>query len=64
MSDHSDEEKNFHPTTQEDIAVLNMAIANADTLVSQRLARLQWVIGRCLYIRVAFAELGSSVAEA
>ena len=38
MSDHSDEEDDFHPTTQEDIAVLNMAIANTDTLVSQRLA--------------------------
>ena len=38
MSDHSDEEEDFHPTTQEDIAVLNMAIANADTLVSQHLA--------------------------
>ena len=38
MSDHSDEEEDFHPTTQEDIAVLNMAIANANTLVGQRLA--------------------------
>ena len=38
MSDHSDEEEDFHPTTQEDITILNMAIANADTLVSQRLA--------------------------
>ena len=38
MSDHSDEEEDFYPTTQEDIAVLNMTIANADTLVSQRLA--------------------------
>ena len=38
MSDHSDEEEDFHPTTQEDIAVLNMAIANTDTLVSWRLA--------------------------
>ena len=38
MSDHSDEEEDFHPTTQEDIAVLNMAIANTDTLVSQCLA--------------------------
>ena len=38
MSDHSDEEEDFHPTTQEDIAVLNMAIANADTLVSRHLA--------------------------
>ena len=28
----------MHPTTQEDIAVLDMAITNADTLVSQRLA--------------------------
>ena len=35
MSGQSDEEEDFHPTTQEDIAVLNMAIANADTLVSQ-----------------------------
>ena len=38
MSDHSNEEEDFHPTTQEDIAVLNMAITNADTLVSQHLA--------------------------
>ena len=38
MSDHSDEEEDFHPTTQEDIAAPNMAIANADDLVSQCLA--------------------------
>ena len=38
MSDHSDEEEDFHPTTQEDTAILNMAIAKADTLVSQHLA--------------------------
>ena len=38
MSDHSDEEEDFHPTTQEDITVLSMAIANTDTLVSWRLA--------------------------
>ena len=38
MSDHSDKEEDFHPTTQEDITVLNMAITNADTHVSQCLA--------------------------
>ena len=38
MSDHSDEEEDFHPTTQKDIAILNMAVANADTLVSRHLA--------------------------
>ena len=64
MLGHSDEEEDFHPTTQEDIAVLNMAITNADTLVQSASSCLQWVIGHCLYIRVAFAELGSSVAEA
>ena len=33
MTDRSDKEADFHPTDPADIAVLNMAIANADALM-------------------------------
>ena len=34
MTDRSDEEVDLHPTEPADIAVLNMAISNADALMS------------------------------
>ena len=37
MSDRSDEEEDFHPTSPENIAVPNMALAIADTLIGKRL---------------------------
>ena len=38
MTDHSDEEADFHPSDPADVAVLNMAISNTDALIAEWLA--------------------------